>query len=96
MRRLLTHFWNDEHGMIVTAEMVVIGTVGVLATIVGVDLLATSVTLELNDLSNAFLKLNQSYSYTGFRATGGGRGGGTNSRVSFPVLLTEIRSRARI
>jgi hypothetical protein len=36
--------------------------------VVGLSEVAVAVTTELNDLSNAFGKLDQSYAYTGFHA----------------------------
>ncbi len=78
---MLKKFWNDEAGVIISAELVLVLTVAVLAMVVGLSEVAVAVNTELNDVSNAFGALNQSYSYTGFQsvcngkmkgATGGG------------------------
>ncbi len=62
----LNALWNDEAGFIVSAELVLVATVGILGLVVGLSEMAVSVNTELNDLSNAFGSLSQSYSYCGF------------------------------
>ena len=57
--------WQDERGFILTAELVLILTIGVLAMIVGLNGVAKSVTQELNDVSGAIGALDQSYAYRG-------------------------------
>ncbi len=64
--RTLQELWNDEGGLIVSAELVLIMTVGVLAMVVGLNAVASSLNQELNDVAGAFGALNQSYSYNGF------------------------------
>lgn len=66
--------WNDQHGFIISAELVLVLTVAVLAMIVGLSEVAVAVNTELNDISNAIGALNQSYHYTGFEASDGGWG----------------------
>jgi len=62
--------WNDETGVVISAEIVLVLTIVVLGIIVGLSEVAVAVNTELNDLSNAFGALNQSYSFTGFKAVG--------------------------
>jgi hypothetical protein len=45
-------------------------TIGVLAMIVGLHAVAKSITMELNDVSNAFGTINQSYAYKGLSKSG--------------------------
>uniref|UniRef100_A0A7C2P492 Branched-chain amino acid aminotransferase n=1 Tax=Schlesneria paludicola TaxID=360056 RepID=A0A7C2P492_9PLAN len=59
---------DDETGVVVSAELVLVLTVAVLAMIVGLSEVAVAVNTELNDLSNAFGAVNQSFSFTGFHA----------------------------
>ena len=69
MKWLPTMFYrllNDEFGVIISAELVLVLTMGVLAMIVGLSEVAIAVNTELNDISNAIGALNQSYAYTGF------------------------------
>lgn len=63
--------WKDESGFVISAELVLVLTIAVLAMIVGLSEVAVAVNTELNDISNALGALNQSYAYTGFAAAGG-------------------------
>ena len=62
-----TNMWHqlrqDESGFLISSELVIIGTVAVLAMIVGLEAVSSAVTQELNDLSNALGAINQSYHY---------------------------------
>ena len=59
-------FWNDESGVIISAELVLVLTIAVLAMVVGLSEVAVAINTELNDLSNAFGAIDQSYQFTGF------------------------------
>ncbi|MEI6541320.1 MAG: hypothetical protein WCO86_17600 [Planctomycetota bacterium] len=61
--------FNDESGVIISAELVLVLTIAVLAMVVGLSEVAVAINTELNDLSNAFGKLDQSYGFTGFCAS---------------------------
>jgi hypothetical protein len=63
---MLKTLWNDEAGVILSAELVLIGTILVLGMIVGLVELQCAVVAELSDLSCAFGSLNQSYVSSGF------------------------------
>ena len=71
---MLMKLWDDEAGLIVSAELALVLTIGVLAMVVGLSEVAVAVNTELNDISNAIGALNQSYSYTGFVAKDGYKG----------------------
>lgn len=58
---MLRQLLNDESGVIISAELVLVLTIAVLAMIVGLSEIAVAINLELNDLSNAFGALDQSY-----------------------------------
>ena len=62
MTSLATQLMNDEAGFIVSAELVLIATVGVLAMVVG--------------LSEVALNINKSFMSRGSRGHGGGSEGG--------------------
>lgn len=68
---MLKSLWNDEAGVILSAELVLISTILVLGMIVGLVELQCSVVAELADLSSAFGNLNQSYTVSGFTSTKG-------------------------
>lgn len=70
MRNPLILLWNDEHGLIISAELVLILTIAVLGMVVGLNSVATSVNNELNDLAGAFGSLNQSFYYRGLTKWG--------------------------
>ena len=65
---MLKKLWNDEAGLIISAELALELTIGVLAMVVGLSEVAVAVNTELNDISNAFGALNQSFAFTGFVA----------------------------
>lgn len=58
MRKLM----NDEAGFVISAELVLVLTIGVLGMVVGLASLRDSLSSELVDLSNAFGAVSQSYS----------------------------------
>ncbi len=62
---MIKALWNDEAGVILSAEIVLIGTILVIGMIVGLVELQCSVVDELNDLGEAIGSINQSYQYTG-------------------------------
>ena len=70
MTTLLKRLWNDERGFIVSAEIVLIVTIGVLGIIVGINSVASSINNELNDVSSAFGAVDQSYWYSGLVKVG--------------------------
>jgi len=61
---MIKALWNDEAGVILSAELVLIGTILVVGMIVGLVELQCSVVDELNDLGEAIGSVNQSYQYT--------------------------------
>ena len=64
LRKLL----NYEIGFVISAELVLVLTIAVLAMVVGLSEVAVAVNTELNDISNAIGALRQTYKYTGFKA----------------------------
>lgn len=60
------NLWNDEAGVILSAELVLVGTILVLGMIVGMVELQCAVVAELSDLSSAFGNFSQSYETSGF------------------------------
>lgn len=73
LRRLL----RDEAGAVMSAEMVVLGTVGVLALTAGMSSLTTSINSELNEVGQAFRGFDQSYSVQGYGVGYSDSGSGT-------------------
>jgi len=56
---------NDEHGFIISAELVLVMTIGVLAMVVGLTAVRDAVTHELNDVSHAIGAVSQTYNVVG-------------------------------
>ncbi len=63
--RLLSQLARDESGLILSAEAALLGTGAVLASVVGVNLLGSTVNDELRDVAYSFRSLDQSYSVAG-------------------------------
>ena len=68
MHASIMKFVRDESGAIISAELIIILTVVVLALVVGWNAVAASLVGELTDIAGAFGSLNQSFSYRGIRA----------------------------
>ncbi|QDT91204.1 hypothetical protein [Gimesia algae] len=62
---LLKNFWYDEAGLVMSAELVVLGTVGVLGATVGLSAASTAINDEMVEFSEAIRSLNQSYHIEG-------------------------------
>jgi Flp pilus assembly pilin Flp len=77
MTNLISRLYHDEAGFIVSCELVLIATVGVLAMVVGLSEVAININNELEDVGSAFGSLNQSFRVGGSRGhQGGGEGSG--------------------
>ena len=75
MSVLCLALWNDEDGFIVSAELVLISTIAVLAMVVGLSEVAGAVNQELGDVATAFGSVNQSFRYQGLTGHGGTNNG---------------------
>lgn len=72
---MLKKLWNDEAGALLSAEFVLLATILVIGSIVGLKAVQTSVVAELADVGQAIANINQSYSYratTGHVSSSGG------------------------
>ncbi len=75
MTNLFTKLINDEAGFIVSAELVLVATVGVLAMIVGLSEVALNINNELEDVGSAFGSINQTFVQKGVLGHQGYSGG---------------------
>ena len=64
---MLKKLWNDETGVVISAELALVTTIAVLGSIVGVNQVVVSVNEELKDMSNAIGAVNQSFGISGFQ-----------------------------
>ena len=71
---MIKNFLNDENGVIVSAEIVLVATILVLGMVVGLAELQSAIVGELSDVASAFGNVDQSFSTSGFisyKASGG-------------------------
>jgi hypothetical protein len=61
---ILKHLWADEVGAILSAELILMGTLLVIGLIVGLATLRDHVIQEVADIAGAIGDLNQSFSYS--------------------------------
>ncbi len=62
---LFMQLLRDEQGFVLSAESVLLGTVGVIGATVGLSAVAKSVNDELTEVAMAFRSLDQSYHFEG-------------------------------
>jgi len=62
---MLNKFWMDEKGVILSAEIVMLGTILVLGMIVGLVEVQSAVVAEMSDLGDAIGNMDQSYQTAG-------------------------------
>lgn len=60
--------WQDETGLVLSAEVVTVGTLGVLGAVVGLNAAGTAVDLELKEFASAIRSMDQSYGYVGHQS----------------------------
>lgn len=65
MRAHLSSLWTDEAGFIVSAELVLLGTLLVVGLIAGLSCVQESVIGEYQDVAGAIRSLDQSYAFQG-------------------------------
>ncbi len=71
IKTLAAKFWNDQHGFIVSAELILVATIVVLAMVVGLSEISVNINNELEDVGTAFGSMSQSYSANGLCGHGG-------------------------
>jgi hypothetical protein len=77
--RTINRFWNEQEGAIVSAEIMLVGTLLVIGVIVGLKSVRDSVVTELADIAQALDNTSQSYWYNGQRNYYGGSSGASYS-----------------
>lgn len=91
MPAIAAQLWNDDAGFIVSAELVLITTIAVLAMVVGLSEVAHAVNQELEDVASAFGSINQSYTVNGTSGHKGSAGGSSfGDLVDFCDGATDI------
>jgi len=64
----MSKLWNDEAGFIVSAELVLVATILVIAMVVGLVCIRNQVVQELIDVGQALGNVSQTYAYNGIDA----------------------------
>ncbi len=82
MNALVNTLINDEAGFIVSAELVLIGSIAILAMIVGLSEVAIGINHELEDVASAFGAMNQSFKANGMSGHGGQNSGSSHGDQS--------------
>jgi len=77
MTTLFTQLINDENGFLMSAELILIGTILVIGLVVGLTEVSFAVNNELEDVASAFSSMNQSYSANGSHSNRKGRRSGS-------------------
>lgn len=71
MLKTLKRLANDDCGFVVSSELVLILTIGVIGLIVGLDSVQNAVVTELSDIASAIGASNQTYTYGGWQQVSG-------------------------
>lgn len=65
--KVLRRLWQDDAGVVLSAELVMVVTITVIGVVVGLAVLRDSVTNELADTAGAIDDVNQSYDVEGIQ-----------------------------
>ena len=87
---VLREFWTDEAGFVISSELVVLGTLGVLGATVGLNMVSRSVNEEMKDLAFALRSLDQSYAVRGFSGCGAYTAGSCFTQRPVKESLAEL------
>ncbi|MBI3864615.1 MAG: hypothetical protein HY290_22260 [Planctomycetia bacterium] len=86
----LQQFWKDEAGSLISAELVLVGSLATVGAVVGLQEVSSAVNEELRDVSKAIRNLDQSYSYRGMSGCSSYTAGScfVDPRVGTPIPQT--------
>ncbi len=76
-KNILVQLFNDDAGFIVSAELVLVATIAVLAMLVGLSEVSENVNQELEDVASAFGSICQTYEVKGSQGHKGAVNGST-------------------
>lgn len=88
--QLVNDLWHDEYGLILSAEAVMVGTVGVLGAVVGLNMVSTAVDEELKEFAFAIRSLDQSYGYVGHQSCRAWSAGSSYRQQDVQVSLNDL------
>lgn len=87
---LFTQLLHDEHGFVLSAEMALLGTVGVIGATVGLTAVTKSVNDELTEVAMAFRSLDQSFHFEGASGCGACTAGSCYTQPPVEVSLKKL------
>ncbi len=88
--QLVNDLWRDEYGLIVSAEAVTVGTLGVLGAVVGLNMASEAVDAELKEFAFAIRSLDQSYGYVGHQSCRAWSAGSSYRQQDVQVSLNDL------
>lgn len=77
MKLVLARLWKEDAGAVVSAEIMLVGTILVIGVVVGLKSVRDSVVTELADVAQAIANVNQSYNFSSVTGHGASSGGGS-------------------
>lgn len=89
--RALVALWKDESGLVLSAEAVTLGTLGVVGATVGLSAAARSLNSELEETAFALRSLDQSFSISGQECCGAMTAGSSYTQMSVKEAHAELR-----
>ena len=87
---LFAKLWRDEAGVLLSAEVVVVGTVAVVGLTTGLTVVAKAVNEELQDVGFAIRSLDQSYSTPAMEGCGARTAGSSFTQEPVKKSLAEL------
>ncbi len=85
------NFWSDETGFVVSAELALIASLGLVGATVGIESLSKSVNAELTDVAFAIRSLDQSYCVAPKRSCGAWMAGSHFQQQDVKTSQDELR-----
>lgn len=88
---VLRALMRDESGLVLSAEAVAIGTIGIVGATVGLSAVAHSVEGELDDVAMSIRSLDQSYALKGFHGGNSRTAGSSFAQIDVEKSRAELR-----
>lgn len=93
--RLFRELWEDEAGVVLSAETAIIGTVAAVGVGAGLNVVATSVNEELNDVAFAIRSLDQSFTIPAQKGCGSWTAGSEFRQQPVRKSIRQLKASAR-
>lgn len=92
--RILQTLWHDDRGAVLTAEAVLVSSVGVAGAVVGLGAIGHSLDEELHETAYAFRSLDQSYAYRGHCSGSAWTAGSSFLQPDIGTALADLDARS--